>query len=325
MPENHHTLPRQLYWQMKVDKKGMAGGQLTLDGALEKPLEVKTYMHDGATYAVAQFVACNDQALAVAKKPIFWNYLVVMRPKTTQKDLPSRHDIEVYIQNMFVDWLKMLKNEILEALGGISSTAEGWTTDNTKASFLGMTASWIEVTGGKWKLCSEVVGFQPVSGDHSGWNLSCYIVRLCDHVRILNKNGSKLFTIMLDNTSNNNTTCEAVKTFHTRRRYSEWKAKESQLLCFGHVVNIANVAVMGRITKIAAVENANAIWEYNPSLPNNCILGGSLDVIAAVRTITVKIQAFGQHIEYFEKLQLQCKFDQPLRIPLHSNIQWGSA
>jgi hypothetical protein len=54
-----------------------------------------------------------DQALAVAKKPIFWNYLVVMRPKTTQKDLPSRHDIEVYIQNMFVDWLKMLKNEIL--------------------------------------------------------------------------------------------------------------------------------------------------------------------------------------------------------------------
>jgi hypothetical protein len=61
MPENHHTLPRQLYWQMKVDKKGMAGGQLTLDGALEKPLEVKTYMHDGATYAVAQFVACNDQ------------------------------------------------------------------------------------------------------------------------------------------------------------------------------------------------------------------------------------------------------------------------
>ena len=46
---------------------------------------------------------------------------------------------------------------------------------------------------------------------------------------------------------------------------------------------------MGRITKIAAVKNANAIWEYNPSLPNNCILGGSLDVIAAIRTIAVKV------------------------------------
>jgi hypothetical protein len=46
---------------------------------------------------------------------------------------------------------------------------------------------------------------------------------------------------------------------------------------------------MGHITKIAAVENANAIWEYDPSLPSNRILEGSLDVIAAVRTIAVKV------------------------------------
>ena len=59
--------------------------------------------------------------------------------------------------------------------------------------------------------------------------------------------------------------------------------------CFGHVVNIANVAVMGCITKIATVENANAIWEYDPSLPDNRILEGSLDVIAAIRTIAVKV------------------------------------
>jgi hypothetical protein len=109
-----------------------------------------------------------------------------------------------------------------------------------------MTASWIEVKCGKWRLRSEVVGFQPVSGDHSGWNLGRYIVGLCDRVGILNNNGSKvryslvisindslltqqLFTITLDNTSNNNTTCEAVETFHTRRRYDDWNAKENQL------------------------------------------------------------------------------------------------
>ena len=46
---------------------------------------------------------------------------------------------------------------------------------------------------------------------------------------------------------------------------------------------------MGCITKIAAVENANAIWEYDPSLPDNRILEGSLDVIAAIRTIAVKV------------------------------------
>lgn len=59
--------------------------------------------------------------------------------------------------------------------------------------------------------------------------------------------------------------------------------------CLEHVVNLANVDVMGHITKIAAVENATAIWEYDPDLLNNRVLGGSLDVIAAVRTIAIKV------------------------------------
>ena len=53
------------------------------------------------------------QTLALAKKPVFCNCLVAMRPKTTQKDLPSRHNVEVYIHNKFVDCLKMLKSDIL--------------------------------------------------------------------------------------------------------------------------------------------------------------------------------------------------------------------
>jgi hypothetical protein len=55
------------------------------------------------------------------------------------------------------------------------------------------------------------------------------------------------------------------------------------------VVNIANVAVMGHITRIAAVENATAIWEYDPALPDNRVLGGSLDVIASLRTTAIKV------------------------------------
>lgn len=46
---------------------------------------------------------------------------------------------------------------------------------------------------------------------------------------------------------------------------------------------------MTHITKIAVVENATAIWEYDPSLEGNRILGGSLDVIAALRTLAIKV------------------------------------
>src|SRR6266849_606104 len=62
--------------------------------------------------------------------------------------------------------------------------------------------------------------------------------------------------------------------------------------CLEHVVNLANVDVMGHITKIATVENATAIWEYDPDLYDNRVLGGSLDVITAVHTIAIKVSFF---------------------------------
>ena len=149
-----------------------------------------------------------EKALAVAGKNAFRNCLVAMRPKAVRQDIPSTHEVTTYIHNEFVEWLIQLKSDIFvsllnnkhdtystmgkEAPGKISLTADGWTADTTKTSFLGMTAHWIEVKEGKWGLRSEVVGFKHVSGDHSGWNLGCYIVGLCDHVGICNQDGSKV-------------------------------------------------------------------------------------------------------------------------------------
>ncbi len=50
---------------MKADKKVTGAAQQMLDGVLKKPQDMKTYMRDGATYAIAQFVVCNDQVCAM--------------------------------------------------------------------------------------------------------------------------------------------------------------------------------------------------------------------------------------------------------------------
>ncbi|PPQ73449.1 hypothetical protein CVT25_000097, partial [Psilocybe cyanescens] len=52
---------------------------------------------------------------------------------------------------------------------------------------------------------------------------------------------------------------------------------------------------------------------------------GSLDVIAAIHTLAIKIQASGQCIEYFHSTQISCGLPEALKIPLHSNIRWGTA
>lgn len=48
---------------------------------------------------------------------------------------------------------------------------------------------------------------------------------------------------------------------------------------------------MGSITKVATIKNAQAIWEFDPTLEDNRVLGGSLDVIAAIRTIAIKVSS----------------------------------
>ena len=71
-------------------------------------------------------------------------------------------------------------------------TADGWSVDTMKASFLGVTAHWIEVKDGKWTLRVEVIGFWGISGEHSGANLGRYFVGVCERVGIINVKRSKV-------------------------------------------------------------------------------------------------------------------------------------
>ena len=45
---------------------------------------------------------------------------------------------------------------------------------------------------------------------------------------------------------------------------------------------------MSHITKLAVIETTSAIWEYDPSDPDNRVLGGGLDVIVTIRTLAIK-------------------------------------
>ena len=97
------------------------------------------------------------QPLMLTNKTSFQNCLVVMHPKTKVADLPSINDVCLYLHNTFIQLLDKLKKNIEVSLlflplslpftspiqnapGKVSTTADGWTADNTKQEFLGMTA-----------------------------------------------------------------------------------------------------------------------------------------------------------------------------------------
>ena len=83
--------------------------------------------------------------------------------------------------------------------------------------------------------------------------------------------------------------CDTVERLLNKRQVYSFNPIQHRLPCLAHVVNLAVVDVMSIITKIANVETMSAIWEFDPTLPGNHVLGDSLDVIAAVRTLAIKV------------------------------------
>jgi len=78
-------------------------------------------------------------------------------------------------------------------IGCISTTTDLWFVDQTKASFMGITAHWIKIKSpGSWALCSEVVAFKGIGGAHNGENLGRYFVGLCKWAGIVGDTGTKV-------------------------------------------------------------------------------------------------------------------------------------
>ena len=132
----------------------------------------------------------------------------------------------------------------------VSITADGWTTDNTKTGFLGMTAQWVSTKDGKWTLREVVIAFKAMVGRHDGDNLGRYMMGLTDRVGITSDTSSKvrlflthliltrldvqrifqLFCATLNNASVNTVSCKTIELVHIHRGLLPWSAKLNQIL-----------------------------------------------------------------------------------------------
>ncbi|KAH9920793.1 uncharacterized protein B0H18DRAFT_863555, partial [Fomitopsis serialis] len=57
----------------------------------------------------AKHIVCDDQSLSLAQTSSFRNCLVGMRPQTVNLDLPTTHDIKIFIHNAFVKHIEQLR------------------------------------------------------------------------------------------------------------------------------------------------------------------------------------------------------------------------
>ncbi|KAM5541078.1 hypothetical protein V8D89_005389 [Ganoderma adspersum] len=314
-------------WKVKEEaEKGKTGGQLMLDGVMVKIQGPKAFSCEGILDAVTQHVVCSDQPLAVADNVSFRNCLVMMHPGMKKCELPSHASIHVKINNKFINFLTMLKHNIAVAPGKVCTLWDMWMVPHTLDPIMGMLLQWIKVReDGTWGFCNEVGAFHKIFGRHNGLNLEQYFVGLLDHVRVtFQKHSKQLRHIMNNNMSNNGTTMKEVQSCLTRHGVlSDFNAAQNTLRCFRHIIQLSIEDFMGQITQVAIAENKQAIWDYNPNDPHS-LVNGSIDLIAVIHTLIVKIQVSGQWKQAFEELQIDGTRPLPLALIVHNNTHWGS-
>ena len=95
-------------------------------------------------YPSPSFCASHSQALLVADDPTFTNCLVVMRPKTTKEELPSRAVVRTNIKNNFIRFIKTVRADVRAAPSKVSINHDLWTEDHSSTAFFGITGQWID-------------------------------------------------------------------------------------------------------------------------------------------------------------------------------------
>ena len=117
---------------------------------------------------------------------------MIMRSKTTAKELPTRAAVRTCISNEFMRFFERLRVDVGKAPGSVSVLWDMWTMPQTSYGFFGMLAQWIEVKGSTWTFCVEVIAMHKVVGRHDALNLSKYILKFLDRAQITTKNESKV-------------------------------------------------------------------------------------------------------------------------------------
>lgn len=123
----------------------------------------------------------------------------------------------------------------------ISITLDTWTSPNHLA-FLGIVGSFIT---SRWEQKEILLGFEPLSGAHTGSALAAIVQKTLYEYNI----ESQLLAITADNASNNKTLCQVLSE-KLESKGIRWSAKQNQLPCLAHVVQL----IVNEIVKHLSIE-----------------------------------------------------------------------
>jgi hypothetical protein len=143
----------------------------------------------------------------------------------------SHTDVRRWVLRQFDGIKGNITIVISKAKSKIHISCDLWTSPNSIA-ILGITAQFIDIEG---QLRSLVLALKEVNGDHTGENLSKYVMEV---IRDYDIQGNLGYFVM-DNAENNDTMITSLSHSLRREFRLHYDPKHFRLRCQGHIINLA--------------------------------------------------------------------------------------
>lgn len=187
----------------------------------------------------------------------FHDLISYARLAPTLPSVPSRKVIRERLRGFVIE----SQQETLQRLppGAKMSIALDCWTSLFKYAFMAITGYFLDQ---EWEYREVLLGFEPISGTHSGANLGEVVIRILQQHQIIHR----ILAVTTDNASNNKTLITAVnESIKELQSDLEIDSTIVQVPCLAHVIQLSLLGLLGKIK--ASPKNDNAESE----LPNDRI------------------------------------------------------
>jgi hypothetical protein len=226
---------------------------------------IQPYTEGGLRQRFAKWVIKADLPFTLVDDDEFRQIVSYLRPtahvissSTLKRDITSLYSIQ--------------KGKVASLLqrcaGRISFAMDAWTSANY-IPFLGITVHWVDEN---WKSRCLLMSLEPLSGPHSGENLSKVFVKACKEFSIF----TKIHAITTDSASNNITFMQHLEEVCRNHRV-DFKARNCHVRCLAHAMNLAVQDFLKEL-KSPPLENEDSYLEVGDEEQN-------LGIIAKLRYV----------------------------------------
>lgn len=180
----------------------------------------------------------------------FRNLFSYARLAPTPPSFPSRKMIRERLRGFVLEY----QQETLQRLPSnakLSLALDCWTSPFQDA-FMAITGYFLDK---EWEYREVLLGFEPLSGTHSGVNLGENVLQILQKHQITDR----VLAVTSDNASNNKTLVTAVND-SIRELQLKTDSTIIQVPCLAHVIQLSLVELLGKIKASPKNDNAESEW-----------------------------------------------------------------